>query len=121
MTRQDLQKIVTISDLADLEKRLVRRFYLMISDSLKNQKESLSGQSPSEPSPPVNLKEFFSIKAFAEILDISRPTVYRWVNDGTIKAVQESGKGGRWVIPKSELERMMKTAEEIEPKQPSCK
>ncbi len=118
MTRQDLDNIVTVSDLAELEKRLVRRFYLMLADSLKKQDTDLSGKRPSQQTTPVALKEFFSIKAFAEILDLSRPTVYRWVNEGTIKAVQESGKGGRWVIPKSELERMLKTAEEIEPKQP---
>ncbi len=48
-------------------------------------------------------KEFYKVREVAELLDISLPTAYRWVNEGYLQAV----KIGRTVrIPREAIEQM---------------
>ena len=118
MTQQDLQQLATVSDLAELEKRLIRRFHIMLSDALK--KLSANGQKELSGSDPMTDPErkFYKPREVAHALGLSRSTVGAWCLDGTIKALQEGGKGTRWLIPRSEVERLQTEAQAIEPKQP---
>jgi excisionase family DNA binding protein len=52
-----------------------------------------------------NEKLAFSVNESAEILSIGARTVWRMVEEGTIRAIR---LGRRVVIPKSELERLLK-------------
>lgn len=51
-------------------------------------------------------KEFYSTVEAAHILKVSVPTVWGWCKKGKIKAGKTPG--GRYRIPRSELERVYK-------------
>ena len=53
-------------------------------------------------------KEMYKIKEVARILDISERTVYKFMNEGKIRAIRV---GGQWRIPKSEVEKYTKALE----------
>ena len=50
----------------------------------------------------------YTLKETAKILKIHYTTMWKWVKDGKIKAVQPSGRKGRWFITVQELEKFIK-------------
>jgi excisionase family DNA binding protein len=60
-------------------------------------------------------KQFLTVQEVAELLRISRRTVYTWIDEGVIRAVKISDKSVVR-IPLSEIERIIKEALEIPPK-----
>lgn len=54
-------------------------------------------------------KEFVTIKEMAEMLGITRATVWNWVNDGYIKASRSGPTpNARIRIPRAEAERLVR-------------
>lgn len=54
-------------------------------------------------------KRLYKVNEAAELLGVSPLTVYRWLNDGTLRGVRLGHK--LWRVPASEIERMT----ELEP------
>ena len=59
--------------------------------------------------------QFLTVQEVAEILKISRRTVYTWIDEGVIRAVKINDKSVVR-IPSSEVERILNEALEIPPK-----
>jgi len=53
-------------------------------------------------------KEVYGVKEFAERIDVPESTVRRWLKNGEIKGVK---RGKLWLIPSSELEKILKAEE----------
>ena len=49
----------------------------------------------------------FIEKVAAKILQVHYITLWKWIKNGKIKAIQPSGKKGRWLIKQEELERFL--------------
>lgn len=58
---------------------------------------------------PIELHDFVNQKRAAEILNISRMTIWQWIKDGKIQAVIV---GGLRMIPQSEVERLKREMNE---------
>jgi len=58
---------------------------------------------------PIELYDFVNQKRAAEILGISRQTIWQWIKDGKIQAVIV---GGLRMIPQSEVERLKREMNE---------
>ncbi|QBG46607.1 helix-turn-helix domain-containing protein [Verrucomicrobia bacterium S94] len=56
-------------------------------------------------------KKFVSVAEFAIRLCVDDSTVRRWIRKGEIKATR-IGNAGNWIIPRSELDRILKTVDE---------
>lgn len=57
--------------------------------------------------------EFFNVKNFAKLLDISPQTVRLWIKEGKIKAIKISeGARANYRIPKTEIMRIRACAYE---------
>ena len=104
---QDLQQIATRADLVQLRKE--------IADMMADVKESLSRESAKKNSGKILEKPFYSPTEFGRFIGVSRQTTTRWAQEGVIKALQKGGKGGVWLIPHSELERLIEESDDIEP------
>lgn len=105
VTLQDLQQLATRGDLIQLRQEIAG----MLSDfatqiSQGEELTSFPGQKP-----------FYSPKEFGALIGVSRQTVLRWSQDGTINALQKGGKGCLWLIPHSELERLQEEADDLTP------
>ncbi|MEM6268324.1 MAG: helix-turn-helix domain-containing protein [Bacteroidota bacterium] len=105
MTLQDLQQIATKSDLLQLKAE--------IGEMLDELRTLVAVTQASGPVP--TKKPFYSPKEFGALIGVSRQTVMRWAQDGTIKAVQKGGKRCLWLVPHSELERLQEEADDLEP------
>lgn len=46
-----------------------------------------------------------TVTQFCDATGLSRSTVYRWIEAGTLKAVRFTGES-KWLIPLSELDRL---------------
>jgi hypothetical protein len=86
MTREDLNKIVTVEDLNELFLSIKKEF-----ENLKNQ------------------REFYSPKEFSERTGVKYRTVIRNCNNGLYFAHQEVD-GGSWLIHKSEITKLIEAA-----------
>ena len=51
------------------------------------------------------MREYYSVAEFAEMLGVSKNTVYQWIYTGAIRSVQAKRKGAQR-IPASELVRL---------------
>jgi len=58
---------------------------------------------------PIELHDFVNQKRAAEILGITRMTIWQWIKDGKIQAVIV---GGLRMIPQSEVERLTREMNE---------
>jgi excisionase family DNA binding protein len=55
-------------------------------------------------------KEVYSVSEAAKILHVSGATLRKYINDGKVKATRYFGK---WIIPRSEVERYRAQLREI--------
>jgi len=53
--------------------------------------------------PPKDTSKYLSLPEFAEAVDVSRKTVYRWIHSGKITARKNASKD--WEIPESEKDK----------------
>ena len=51
------------------------------------------------------MKQYYSVEEFADLLGVSRQTVYQWIYTGAIVSIQAKRKGAQR-IPVTELDRM---------------
>ncbi len=68
--------------------------------------------------PPLVAQSWLTIQEVAEILNISRDTVERWINTGTLKAVDMSAKKTSrrtWRVSASTLEGFLETRANVMP------
>lgn|GEM_PF-2157836 len=62
-------------------------------------------------------KQFLTVKEVAELLRVSRRTVYTWIDEGVIRAVKVNDMDKSAIrIPSSEVDRILKEALEVPPK-----
>ncbi len=47
-------------------------------------------------------KSFYTVQEYCKIVGLNRNTVYKWIKNGHLDAMQK-GKGGRFLIPKHEI------------------
>lgn len=52
----------------------------------------------------ITLDEYFTVKEVAEKLKLNIMTIYKWINQGKIKAVK---LGDTWRISKTEINRIL--------------
>ena len=93
MTKEELNKLVTIEDLENFTRKLISE----IKQILENQKGE---------------KEFYSPKEFGNKTGLKYSTVVYRCKIGILKARQDY-PGCSWLIYKSELERLIQEANEI--------
>ncbi len=63
-------------------------------------------------------REFYTPEQLAELLQVSKPAIYKWAQEGRIKAVRI----GRTVrIPASEVERLLRGGDKADEEQPDNK
>ena len=92
MNDDESGKIATVGHLNQLYKNLLLEMRKMIRQS--------------------NRKEFLTPKEFSQIIGLGYYTVIRHCNTGKIMAIQESGDRGNWIIPYSEVDRLIEQANE---------
>ena len=104
MNLSDLQQIVTKQDLIEFEQRLkttvmeaVKMTYVQLEEEEKPQ------------------GEFISSREFAKRVGVSRMTSTRWCVDGVIRASQPNGYRTGWLIPATEVDRMLEEASQLVP------
>ncbi|MHC1628564.1 MAG: helix-turn-helix domain-containing protein, partial [Candidatus Nezhaarchaeales archaeon] len=51
------------------------------------------------------MEKLYKLSEFARLVGISRSGVIKWIKEGRIRAINIHG---RWYIPESELERLVK-------------
>lgn len=52
----------------------------------------------------TQMNDFYTPKETAKLLGVHYITVYRWLNDGTLRGIRLGPK--LWRVPRSEIERM---------------
>lgn len=104
---QDLQQIATRADLVQLRQEIAK----MVAEV----KDSLTNGSQSESASRYMVKPFYSPTEFGRFIGVSRQTIVRWAQEGIIKALQKGGKGAVWLIPHSEIERLIEESDDIQP------
>ena len=63
-------------------------------------------------------REFYTPEQLAELLQVSKPAIYKWAQEGRIKAVRI----GRTVrIPAAEVERLVRGSDKADEEQPANK
>ena len=63
-------------------------------------------------------REFYTPEQLAELLQVSKPAIYKWAQEGRIKAVRI----GRTVrIPATEVERLLRGSDQTAEEQPGNK
>ena len=63
-------------------------------------------------------REFYTPEQLAELLQVSKPAIYKWAQEGRIKAVRI----GRTVrIPAAEVERLLRGGDKTDEEQPGNK
>ena len=63
-------------------------------------------------------REFYTPEQLAELLQVSKPAIYKWAQEGRIKAVRI----GRTVrIPAAEVERLVRGSDNADEEQPTNK
>lgn len=55
--------------------------------------------------------QLYTPQKTADILGVTRKTIYNWINEGKIQAIQLPGRGIR--IPQSEIDRILKESQPI--------
>lgn len=105
---QDLQVIATRADLAQLRQEIAVMLKELRLSIIKSNQSILSG----------NKNPNHSLREFGYLVGISRQTAMRWAQDGTIQASQEGGKGCIWLVPHSEVIRILKNHEDLVPQSP---
>ena len=105
MTAQDLNQLVTRSDLNALEARFNQRF----ADLLEVVRKLRPTDSPNSPQI-TSLSKWISPQEMADALGISKNTVIRRCHDGTIHSQQPGGYGTAVLIPRTELDRLQEEA-----------
>ncbi len=101
MTREQLSQVATVEDLLNL-----RLEFFSAVDGVKQhliglRKDMLqAGMVAPE-------KLHYSPKEFAARVGVTVRTVNNWIHEGIIEASQPNGFRGAWLIPLSELERVM--------------
>ena len=105
MTAQDLNQLVTRSDLNALEARFNQR----ISELLEVVRELRPTDSSHSPRI-APLCKWISPQEMADALGISKNTVIRRCHDGTIHSRQPGGYGTAVLIPRTELDRLREDA-----------
>lgn len=58
---------------------------------------------PTVPLPPVDTAQAYTIPEGIALLRTSRPTIYGWIKDGTLRTIT---RGRRRLIPGSEIARL---------------
>jgi len=89
MTGEDLKQLVTINDLKLFEKNIIGHLKNIVSQASK--------------------KELYAPKEFAELTGMKYTTVIHYCKSGKLMAHQD-GKGGSWVIYRSEVDRIIEEA-----------
>jgi len=51
------------------------------------------------------MEKLYKLSEFAKLVGVSRSGVIKWIREGKVRAVNIHG---RWYIPESELERLIK-------------
>ena len=102
--RNDLLAITTISDLDNLmsEVRAENENLLNSIDLLL--KRYLAFGTEEKP------KEFYTIREAAERLGVSKGTIRNWCINGIMKATQQQGAHTLWLIPATEIKRLLDDA-----------
>jgi excisionase family DNA binding protein len=69
--------------------------------------------TPNPPAPPSEPTRYYKLKEAGEILSVSRSALKRWIQNGTLKAVQfgSGGSGTPWRVSAAELARLTKELE----------
>ena len=63
-------------------------------------------------------REFYTPEQLAELLQVSKPAIYKWAQEGRIKAVRI----GRTVrIPAAEVDRLLRGSDNTDEEQPANK
>lgn len=114
ITTNELQTLATRGDVAELVPT-IRRMINEMREELKSEiLTALYGIS--------HRPKFLTAKQFADALAekpggrrFTPATIRNWCHWGTLKATQENGAGGVWLIPFSELERIYEDAHLINP------
>ena len=107
----DYQQIATKGDLNALESQMKDGF-TELHKAVREIKEQITAYSPQ--SMGRKARAFYSPQEFGNLLAISKNTVIRRCQDGTIRSTQPGGTGTAILIPCSELERIRSRAEQLE-------
>lgn len=101
MTREQLSQVATVDDLLQLKLSIKEEIDLVTNylKALRNDLEQAGNVKPE--------KLHFTPKEFAARLGIGARAVFNWCHNGTIRASQPNGHGCTWMIPVSELDRMV--------------
>ncbi len=59
-----------------------------------------------------SMTEFMSVPEFAEATGKHINTIRQWIKDGYLTASRAPGLRSRWMIPRTELERLKTTSQE---------
>ena len=84
---QNVMLVMTLEDLTELFKSVIQKY--------ANEKDSSKEEDP----------HLLSVEESTKILNVSKPTLWRWAKDGYIKPTKI---GKRVYYPKSEIEKIIK-------------
>lgn len=90
MTREELNRLVTIEDLEKLYQRIKTELLSLINK---------------------DKKEFYTPKEFARKTGLPYTTIIHYCNTGKLKARQATA-GGAWLIHRTEIDRFIEDAEQ---------
>ncbi len=105
---KDILQLVTEVDLENMKAELRRENEILLERIDRLLKMHLARGTEEKP------KEFYTVRETAERLGVSKATVRNWCYSGILKATQQNGFNTLWLIPASEIQRMLECAERYE-------
>ena len=102
---KDFDALVTQHDIVQLEKSLERKLNQLMTAFNDLQAEVIRRDPKTEVR-----KEFYTTAEFAKLVGVSRNTVIRRCQEGTIQSTQPGGYGTGILIPVQEFERWKEEA-----------